>query len=281
MRRYEPIAGITVGASGTDSTIPIPANRRLLLARLYAAGVAAGPVNVFGADVLSDIQVFVGTNLLWIITAQELLDQANFSGENLVPSASVGIPLYFADPHRASVMDEQVTAWDLFGSAPLTIKARTKDALTGVTLSVVLVYDDQFTTNSAGARILNIVKNEPVNLGSLGTVADILSPVVPVDLPIQRIFIYPEAGNSILAVRVTINNSQIIHDMTAEQNAETLKDYGLVSTPGNGNPYPVVFDTNGQLFDGLAPQQSIKLHIQQSAAGQVKLVLQRRTGQYS
>lgn len=280
MRRYEPIAGITVGASDSDSTIPIPNNRRLILARFYAAALNATPAAVYGADVISDIQIYVGTKLVSVTTMQELLDVAKLSGFSITPSASVGVPLFFADPKRASVMDEQVTAWDLFGAENVTIKARTKSALTAVTLKVVLDYDDGFTTNAQGERILNIVRVDPVNLGSLGTAADILSPNIPVDLPIQRIFVYPASGVTIQSVKVTINESQVIQELTQAENIDFLKDYGLVAESGNGKVYPVVFDTSGQLFDGLAPVRSLKLSIAQSGAGAVKLVVHRRASRY-
>ena len=280
MRRYEPIAGITVGASDSDSTIPIPNNRRLLMLRLFATGVAAGPVTVYGANVISDILVYVGTRLVLQTTMQELLDVAALSGFAITPSATVGVPMFFADPKRASVMDEQVTAWDLFGSENVTIKARTVTALTGVTLKAVLDYDDGFTTNAQGNRILNVIRIDPVNLGALGTVADILSPVIPVDLPIQRIFAYPAAGVTITSVRVTINGSQIVQDLTQAENINFLSDYGLVAAAGNGKVFPIVFDASGQLFDGLQPVQSLKLTINQSGAGAVKLVLHRRAAGY-
>lgn len=280
MRRYEPIAGITVGASGSDSTIPIPVNRRLLAIRLYAQGTNSVPATVYGANVLADIQIYVGTRLIRNLLAQEALDIANFNGLNIVPSATVGVPVFFVEPWRASVMDEQVSAWDVFGAPAVTIKARTKAGLTAVTLSAVIDYDDGFTTNAQGQRVLNIIKQEPVNLGSLGTTADILSPVIPVDMPIQRIYVYPDPGVTVQSVKVTVNQNQVVQDMTQAQNIEFLSDYRLVAGSGNGVMYPVVFDANQQMFDGLPASSSIRLQIKQSAPGTVKLVLERRASDY-
>ncbi|WP_415907283.1 hypothetical protein [Oleiharenicola sp. Vm1] len=281
-RKYEPIAGITVGAAGSDSTIPFPTNRRLLLARLYAQATAPGPVTVYGADVVDGLQFYVGTKLIRDVTASELLYLAKLNGRGtLVPSASVGIPFFFAEPHRASVMDEQVTAWDLFGVPNMTVKARTKAGLTNPIVKVEHVYDDEFATNSKGERVLNIIKHEPVYLGSLGTTADIIQPNIPIDLPIQRIHIIPDAGSTINWAKVTINESDVIFDATQAENIEFLADYKLVAEAGNGKPFPVVFDANGQLFDGLElPFRSIKLSINQSVAGPVKLLLERRAPLY-
>lgn len=85
MRRYEPIAGITVGASGSDSTIPVPVNRRLLAIRLFAEATAAGPTQVFGASVIDGIQIYVGTRLVRDLTAQEALDIAALNGLAITP----------------------------------------------------------------------------------------------------------------------------------------------------------------------------------------------------
>jgi hypothetical protein len=280
MRRYEPIAGITVGQSGSDSTIPVPVNRRLLAIRLYAQGIAAGPVTVYGAAVLADLQIYVGTKLVRNLLAQEALDIANLNGLNIVPSATVGVPIFFVEPWRASVMDEQVSAWDVFGAAAVTIKARTKAALTGVTLSAVVDFDDGFTTNAQGQRVLNIIKQEPINLGSLGAIADIISPTIPVDMPIQRVLLYPDPGVTIQAVKVTVNNNTVVQDMTQAQNIEFLADYKMLAGAGNGVMYPVVFDANQQMFDGLPVEQGIKFHIQQSGPGTIKMVVERRANDY-
>jgi len=281
MRRYEPIAGITVGASGSDSTIPIPVNRRLLLLLLYASATNSVPATVYGADVIDGIQIYVGTRLIRDYTAQECLDIAKLNGlGTITPSATVGLPIFFAEPWRASVMDEQVSSWDVFGQPAVTIKARTKASLTSPAISAVLDYDDGFTTNAQGQRVLNIIRHEPVNLGSLGTSADILSPVIPVDKPIQRILIYPASGVTVTAAKVTINDSQVVYEMTQAQNINFLGDYGMVAESGNGKMFPVVFDMSQQMFDGLQPVRSIKLGLTQSGAGTVKLVLERRDAGY-
>lgn len=280
MRRYEPIAGITVGAAGSDSTVPVPTNRRLVLARAYATGTAAGPVTVYGADVVDGVQIYVGSKLIRDTTMQELIDLAKFNGFPITPSATVGVPFYFMDPRRASVMDEQVTGWDLFGVPNVTIKMRTKAGITNPDLRVIYDYDDKFTTNAAGERVLNVVKYEPVYLGSLGTQADIIQPNIPVDLPIQRIHVYPAAGVTINSAKVVVNNSETIFDMNAAENAEFLKDYGLVAQTGAGKPFSIAFDANGQLFDALPPVGAIKLSLNQSAAGAVKLLIERRASAY-
>lgn len=279
MRRYEPISGIVVGAAGTDSTIPVPTQRRLLMGKLYASGTVGGNP-AYGADIIDGIQFYVGTRLISDVTAQELLDEAKLNGLAVTPSATVGIPIYFAEPKRASVMDEEATGWDLFGVPNMTIKARTKAGVTAPSVSLVMAYDDEFVTNDKGERVLNIIKREPISLGNLGTTADILSPTIPVDLPIQRLLVYPAAGVTISRAKVTVNDNQVVFDMSQAENMEFLKDYGLVAEAGNGKVFPICFDADQQLFDGLPAVRNLKLSLTQSGAGTVKIVAVRRAPAY-
>lgn len=284
MRQYENIAGITVGAAGTDSTLPVPTERRLHIARIYATGTVAGPATVYGADVIDDLQIYVGSNLVRNVKASELLDIAKGNGKAVTPSATVGLPIYFSEPWRATVDDEQMSAWDLFGVASVTIKARTKAGITNPIITAKIDYDDGYSIAqsgpNAGKRVLNIIKQEPVYLGNLGTQTDVLSPTIPVDLPIQRIWIYPDAGVTMQAVKLTVNNTKVVYDMTQAENANFMNDYGLVAELGNGKVFPVFLDMNQMVRDGLPPVNTLKLSLTQSGAGTVKLMLERRAPAY-
>lgn len=276
MRIYEPIAGIEGVASGAAATVSVPVNRRLHLLRLFATATDGVPSTVYGADVISDIQVYVAGRLIRTVTAQELLDRAAFEQYNISPDVD-GVPMYFSEPKRASVMDEQVTAWDLWGRSNMTLKVNIKSGLTNPSLSAIMVHDDGFTTNAQGNRVLNIVRMTPFFFNA-GTSYDITA--LDIDKPIQRMFIYPEAGNAIQSVKVVVNNVQTVHEMTASENAAFLEDYDLVANTGNGDPFPVVFDANGQLFDGLPVVQALRVTVKSSGAGQLKVLLENRATDY-
>ncbi|MBW7895156.1 MAG: hypothetical protein H3C27_08580 [Opitutaceae bacterium] len=280
MRNYESIAGITVGAAGTDSTIPVPVNRRAHIIRLYASATNSVPATVYGADVLDDIQFYVGTNLVRNIKASQLLDIAKGNGHTVTPSATVGLPIYFTEPWRQTPDDEQMSAWDLWGAPAFTIKARTKAGLTSPSVTAILDYDGGYALDRAGKRVLNIIKQEPVALGVLGTTADILSPVIPVDLPIQRIWVYPDSGVTMNRVKLTVNDSQVVFDMSQAENANFLADYDMVGELGNGKVFPVILDMDQMTLDGLPPVRSLKLTLNQSGSGAVNLLLERRAPAY-
>jgi len=279
MRLLEPIAGIEGVASGATATVKVPTNRRLHLLRLFAQATDAVPATVYGADVIDEVQIFVGTSLVRIITAAELLFRAGFEGYTITPQYD-GVPIYFSEPKRASVMDEQVTAFDLWNVPDMTLKVKIKSGLTAVTLKAVMVYDEGYTTDAKGNRVLNVIRQLP-NFYNAGTSYDITT--LDITFPIQRIFLFPASGVTITGVKVVVDDSKIVHELTQRENIAFLEDYGLIAEAGNGKCYPVCFDANGQLFDGLGadrPIRSLRVTVAQSGAGQIKALLESRAPRY-
>lgn len=277
MRIYEPVAGIEGVSDGGTATAKIPTNRRLHMLRFFAVGTAAGPVTVYGSDVIDTVYIYVGGRLQRTITGAELGDISNLNGIVVdANGADQGLTMYFTEPWRASVMDEQVLAWDLWGVGDVTVKVKLK-SVTAPTLAIVMVHDDGFTTNSQGQRVLNVVRHSPFNYNA-GTQFDITT--LDVDKPIQRIYIYPEAANAITAVKVTVNDSVVVHELTAVQNARQLNDYGLVYTPGDGVAYPLLFDIEQQVFNGLPAPKSLRVSVTQDGAGSLKAILENRAAAY-
>lgn len=276
MRIFEPIAGIEGVASGASATVKIPVNRRLHLIRLFGQGTDSVPATVYAADVIDEIFVYVSGKLVRTITAAEALYLAALNGLTLTQPGD-GVPLYFSEPKRASVMDEQVSAFDLWSQSDMTLKVKIKSGLTGVTLSAVMVHDDGFTTNNKGERVLNVIRQTPFYFNA-GTQYDITA--LDVNLPIQRIHLFPASGNTISAVKVVANDTQTVFEMTQAQNKAFLEDYGMVSETGNGKAFPVVFDMNQQIFDGLPVVRSLRVSVTQSGAGQVKALLENRAPGY-
>lgn len=275
-RILEPIAGIEGVASGATATVKVPTNRRLHGLKLYAQATNSVPATVYGADVIDEVQMYVGGRLIRNVTAAELLGFAAFNNFSITPQND-GVPIYFTDPNRETVDEQQATAWDLWGQSDMTLKVKIKASLTAVSLAAVMSHDEGFATNAQGQRVLNIIKQTP-NFFNAGSTYDITA--LDLSLPIQRVFLYPESGKAIQAVKVVVNDVQTVHDLTAAQNAALLKDYRLVHTPGNGAVYPVCFDLDQQLFDGLPVVRSLRLTVTSSAAGQIKTILEHRSPAY-
>lgn len=272
MRIYEPVAGIEGVAASASATVKIPTNRRLHMLRLFAA--AAGPV--YGAAVIDTVYVYVGGKLIRTLTGQELVDIATLSGFT-VTQATDGLPMFFSEPKRASVMDEQVSAWDLWGVSDMTLKILLKSPATP-TLSVVMVHDDGFTTNPQNQRVLNIVKHTPFFFNA-GTAYDITA--LDLSYPIHRVYLYPAAGTTITKVKAILNNVTTIHELTPAQNLAFLKDYGLVApAPGAGAMYPLIFDVEEQFFTALNPPQALRVNVASDNGGQIKAVLESHAPAY-
>lgn len=276
MRRYEPIAGIEGVASGAQATVKVPVNRRVHLIRLYGQGTNSVPATVYAADVIDTVYIYVNGKLMRTNTGAELAFLAAFNDLTLTQPGD-GLPIYFSDPKRASVMDEQVTAWDLFEQTDVVLKVALKSGLTGVTLSAEMVYDDGFTTNAKGQRVLNILKHTPFYFNA-STSYDITA--LDIDKPIQRIFLFPASDNTITKVTVVVNDTDYVFEMTQAQNIGMLEDYGLVAESGDGKCFPVVFDMNGQLFDGLPIVRSLRLKVENADGGQIKALLVNRAPGY-
>lgn len=271
MRLYEPVAGVEGVAAGATATVKIPTNRRLHMLKLVASGTG-----VAGSDVIDEVFTYVGGRLQRNLSAIELSDIANLNGRPLTPTTDP-IPLFMSEPWRASVMDEQVTAWDLWGVNDLTLKVKIKAGVLLPALTVLMAHDDGFTTNAQGQRVLNVVRHSPFNYNA-GTSFDITT--LDLDKPVQRIYLYPAAGNTIQKVKVVVNDSVTVHELTQAENIEFLKDYKLVATAGAGKMYPVCFDLEQQIFNALAAPRALRITVTQSGAGALKAVLENRAVAY-
>lgn len=278
MFQTEPIAGIEGVASGADATVKIPSNRRIHKIKLYATGTDSNPTTVYGADVIDRVLVYVGTNLVRTITGAEMLFRyGSFVGRTITPQTD-GLALMFTEPQRASVMDAQALAFDLHNNQQMTLKVKIKTGLTAVSLKGLVVYDDGYTTNSEGKRVLNIIK-QVVNYVNAGTQYDITQ--LDTSLPTQRIFLYPESDKKITKVTVKIDDSLVVFERTADENKSFLEDYGLVSGVGDGDPFPIVFDENGQVFDGLPAVKSMIINVEQDDPGAIKILSEVRSPTYA
>lgn len=272
MRIYEPVSGIEGVAASATASIKIPVNRRLHMLKLFAS--ATGPI--YGTAVVDTVYLYVGGRLIRTITSQQLVDIATLNGLTIT-QATDGLPIYFSEPWRASVMDEQVSAWDLWGQTDMTVKVLFK-AVTAPVLTVDMVHDDGFTTNAQGQRVLTIIKHTPFYFNA-GSKYDITA--LDITLPIHRIYLYPPAGTTIQQVKAVINNVVTAHDLSFTDNASFLKDYKFAPpASAAGAMYPLVFDTEQQLLTRLAPPQALRVTVQSDLGGQILALLEHEAAAY-
>src|SRR5690606_6145826 len=81
----------------------------------------------------------------------------------LPADASNALSLYYAEPWRADVLDEVITAWPLYdGEGEVVIKAKLKAGLTSPAISAINVYDGN-AARVNGQIVKQIVKRFTVN----------------------------------------------------------------------------------------------------------------------
>ena len=277
MRIYEPLYGIEGVASSGSATVKVPTNRRHIMKKVFASAtidVAGTPtLTTDPTKIIDKVITMLGTK---VIREEYVADIVAIRAFYKLPAdASNALCLYYAEPWRSDVMDEVLSAWDTFGNLPgdFVLKFQLKAGLTNPSLRVVDAYDNAVLTSKDQKgneqRVLQIVKRtfSTFNLGSVGDITSL-----PTDLPILGIYLKGEAGKTIDHVKVTVNDTQVIHDLDTDQNAAFLSDYNLDASQFS---YPLRFDVEGQLSRRLEGIRSMSIRVTSSAAQTITAVIEQ------
>jgi hypothetical protein len=264
MRIYEPLFGVEGVGSGATATLKIPVNRRHLMIRVFCAATLAGPVNsVDPLDILDEVTTMVGTR---VVRNEKVADLVALAGLAKLPAgATKALTIYYADPSRSDVMDEVLTAWDTFGLGEnsMVLKFKFKTGLTNPSISIVNVYDTAQMTDEKGNVVRQIVKRSYSNF-NLGSVGDITN--LPVDLPITAVYL-KGLTQAISHVKVTVDDTRVIHDMDTAQNSQFLEDYNLDASKFS---YPLLFNIEGQISRRLEGIRNMSIRVTSAAAQSVE-----------
>jgi hypothetical protein len=264
MRIYEPIFGIEGVGSGQTATVKIPVNRRHIMLRVFVAATLAGPVNTIDPnDVLDEITMMVGTR---VVRNEKVADLLSWAQLNKLPKGTTkALTLYFANPAQADVIDETVTAWDMIGLAEnsFVIKFKFKSGLTNPSVQVVDVYDTSQVIDTTSKSVIRQIVKRSYSSYNLGSVGDITN--IPVDLPISAIYL-KGLTQAINHVKVTVNDTQVIHDLDTAQNSQFLEDYNLDASAFS---YPLLFSIEGQLARRLEGIRNMSIRVTSAAAQSV------------
>ena len=283
MRIVEKIAGIEGVAVGGEAIIKLPVNRRYHWIKCYVAGTA-NSVALSADKLVTTIRQYVSTKLTRDTDATFCRWLPQFNG--LSAPASNVIPLYYSEPWRATVMDEQASAWDVFGETEFTIKVAfaatdgesTPHEITGLTFYAYACYDGgqaTITKNGQTAVVRNIVKQLPTFVNAAGGQHDVTQ--IPTANPIQRLYI---KGVTPTRVEVIADGFKV-KEQTPDELTEELKDYGF-NNAVSGAPvtFVAVFDPAQQLFDALAVQRDLVVRVYSDAGGQMPMIVESRHGSY-
>lgn len=273
-RIYEPLSGLSGVASAGTPSILIPTDRRHIMNKVFCSATIGGVATTDPTAIIDTVTHKIGTKVIREETAADIVAWAK---HNKLPAlASSALGLYYAEPPRASVNDEVVTAWDTFGmSKNFELKFKLKSGLVNPSLRVTNVYDSQVMMDPTGkSRVLQIVKRS-TSTHNLGSVGDII--IRETDLPITAIYLKPSGANTIDHVKVTVNDTQVIHDLDRAENNEFLADYNYDTTAFG---YVVRFDVERQIMRRLEGIRSLVLKVTSSAAQSVDVILEQVAPDY-
>lgn len=238
MRINDRITGINGVAAGGVATCELPTGRRFHGLTLYYK------TNAAQATIEADIQfIRLSVNGVMIrdIRPAELFA---INAANGIAFVAGEIPIFFSEPKRATVMEEQATSWDMFGQSTFTLDVGIASGATAPTLSGIATFDYSRNDGKDGRPGANIVKwvRQTVVFAAAGDL-DVKTLTKGV---VQRVTLFgPTSAPT--AVRVEVN-SKVMLDMTRTQAANLLAKYAITAQAGT---FPAWYDYTQQIIDAL------------------------------
>jgi len=235
----EPITGINGVAPGGVATVSIPTGRRYHALCFKYKGNATQAV--IEADILW-IRLIVGGNMIREIIPAELNAELAANG---IPFKAGRIPIFFSEPKRATVMEEEATSWDTWGQSTFEVQFGIADAATAPALTGYALYDyirnDGLLVNGVqhpGANIVKWLRQSVVVAGA----GDVDVKTLPKGI-VQRMTIFgPISAPTKVQAKI---GSRTIWDLERADAADVLSDYGITAQVKS---YPVYYDFTQQII---------------------------------
>lgn len=234
------ISGVPGVSSSGTVTIEVPANARYhaIILQFFQNGALATAAQI--ATALTNCRFEVNGNLMRQFSGTQGQQILLVNGETLKDGY---LPVYFSEPWRADVMDEEVTSWDLKGQRTFNVYLDLTTPATAFSVGGVKIYDYKDNTID-GKPFVRAVKwiRQAFNANSGEADFD----QIPKSRPIQRIHAFA-ASAALQRIRVRSDSVEIF-DQTFAQNAQAMAAYGMVQQTDS---LPMIFDYNQQLRDAL------------------------------
>lgn len=231
----EPITGINGVAAGGVATVSIPTGRR------YHALVFKYKTNAVQATIEADIlwiRLIVGGNMIREIIPSELFAELAANG---IPFKAGRIPIFFSEPKRATVMEEEATSWDTVGQTTFEVQFGVAAAAVAPALTGYALYDYIRNDGLEGRPGANIVKwlRQSVVVAGAG---DVDVKTLPKGI-VQRMTIFgPISAPTKVQAKI---GSRTIWDLALADAADVLSDYGITA---QAKSYPVYYDFTQQII---------------------------------
>lgn len=260
MRIENRVVGISGVASGANANIPLEINRRYHTIKLKTtlAGVAT-----LASTVLDRIRVKVNETAIWDVSVARLL---KFNAAIGLPDAVGVLSLHFSRPDLADIVNEEATAFDMFGERSFRIEPVIK-VVANPGIEAAAWYDfkpnvDAGTGQSSKMilRLFEATESFPTGIKDWTTLNK--------TRPILRTFL--DAASAISEVNVIADDLNVFEGKVLE-NASMLADYGIDATQFQ---FPVCFNFTNRLDDGLLVGKSLNFRVTSSATQDVTALME-------
>lgn len=198
--------------------------------------------------------------------------------ENSIAVPVGEFPVYFTEPWRKIVDHDQATAWDLIGQSTYQILIGISTGVASPSLNGTFEFD--YTRNSRrgadGKPVLFLrpIKQHTFTFNVPAGVYNVTS--LPVDQPIQRMFLRETGANSITYVELYQDGNKILEG-SYEQVTQMLAQYGFTTTIFD---FPIVFDPDQRLGKALQVNNLI-LRVYSAAPTALNVVMEIQNNNYS
>lgn len=281
------VKGVPGANDSSKVTIKLPAGRdpeagRLLNLRiLVSKGAAAATLAEIRAGV-RELSVILGTESVQRLKVSEIFAEQTFNGYTVEDGI---IDIYFAEPWRATVTDEEVLAPDLRMYDAASIEFDVVNGATPLAFQFDAEIDDRAKVDASGKAVLGMIGKNVQIEGIGGGVASFLFNLL--NGPLQRAALHYPSTATITQIKIFQGDTVLYNRVnTAARKGliAQLKGMGM-SIPANFTDYagtwstwPIIFDNNQQLRNAIMNPAGLRIEITTDTAAVVRLVRQTQIG---
>lgn len=275
MRIHNYINGIEGVATGGVAVANVPVNRRYFDFRMFVTGnLAGGGASQTAEQLITNVRVYVNSVVIIDLTAAELRKIALLNGLTLTDEQ---IPIFAAEPWRATVTGEESISWDLFGQQKCTIELTFASGTENLTFKMNASFDygRNVSVNDKGETqpLLAIVKKTANTYNAGSGQFDITT--LPQRWPIQRIELQASAGT--ISFLECYRDDEKVHEATVAENNAILTNQAM---DGSQFSYVLAFDSDQQVSSALQVNKTLLVRPTFSAANQCRVITEHRSNGY-
>ena len=281
------VKGVPNASDSSKVTFTIPAGTnpgagRVLNFRLLVSkgGAAATLAEIRAA--LREFAFNLGTETVQRLKVSEIFLEQIING--YVPENGI-VDIFFAEPWRATVTDEEVLAPDLRNYPAASIEIDVVNDATALSFQLDQEYDERQKVDGAGKPVLGMIgKSVQIENVGGGTASFLVNTL---NGPLQRAFLQYPSTATVSRVKI-MQGETVLYDrvQTTSKKGLTAQLKGMgISIPANFTDYsgtwstwPLVFDNNQQLRNAIMNPVGLKVELTVDTACTVRLLRQTQIG---